>query len=138
MSSRVVVALRSILFVLFGSAMALLTATAKDAYVGPLDIVVAPNQQVAYVVAYDAERIDILNVATRKVVRSIDCPARPTGLVVSGDGSTLYVTCDLPEGVVCVIDSQSGRSRRRFRWAIRPVARCCCLTGSTWLSATDS
>jgi YVTN family beta-propeller protein len=40
-----------------------------------------------------------------KVVRSIACPAAPTGLAISADGTKLFITCEGPAGVVCVADA---------------------------------
>lgn len=73
-------------------------------YVGPIDVVAGPAQKTLYVVEYDAQRIDYLDVATQKVVRSIACPSKPTGLAIKPDGSTLYITCEGAPGVVCAAD----------------------------------
>ncbi len=76
--------------------------------IGPIGIVASPDQKLLYVVEAEAERIDVLDVATEKVVRGIACPDRPSGVVVSADGHTLYVTCGGPQGQVCVIESATG------------------------------
>ena len=76
---------------------------AEGEYIGPIDVVVGPAQKVAYVVEYDAQRIDVLDVATNEVRRGIACPARPTGLAVKDDGSELYITCEGSPGVVCTL-----------------------------------
>ena len=77
--------------------------------IGPIDVVASPDQKLLYVVELDAGRIDVVDVATEKVVRSIACPARPTGVAVSTDGGTLYVTCGGPQGRVCVAESATGK-----------------------------
>ncbi|NLX56773.1 MAG: cell surface protein [Planctomycetaceae bacterium] len=77
-------------------------------YLGPIDVVASPDQQILYVLQYDAQRIDVLDVATNQVTRSIACPGAPTGLAVQADGSTLYVTCGVASGVVCAIESSTG------------------------------
>ncbi len=78
-------------------------------YLGPLDVVAGPDQKVLYVLEYDGQRIDVLDVATNQVIRSIACPAAPTGLAVKADGGELYITCGGPQGVVCVADANSGQ-----------------------------
>jgi YVTN family beta-propeller protein len=78
-------------------------------YLGPIDVVASPDQQQLYVVQADAQRIDVVSIATREVVRSILCPARPSGLAISRAGNTLYMTCGGPEGRVCVADAATGR-----------------------------
>ncbi len=85
------------------------TAVAEPGkYLGPIDVVASPDQNSLYVVLADAERIDVMDVASQKVTRSIDCPSKPTGLAVSADGAKLYVTCGGAQGVVCVIDANTG------------------------------
>jgi YVTN family beta-propeller protein len=78
-------------------------AGASD-YLGPIDVVASPDHQRLYVVEADAQRIDVVDIAERDVLQSIPCPARPSGLAVSRDGKTLYVTCGGPDGHLCVID----------------------------------
>ncbi len=78
-------------------------------YIGPIDVVAGPAQKVLYVVEYDASRIDVLDIASRKVVRSIACPTRPTGVAVNGDGRQLYITCEGSKGVVCIADTAAAK-----------------------------
>jgi YVTN family beta-propeller protein len=77
-------------------------------YLGPIDVVAAPDQKTLYVVQMDGQRIDVLDVASNQVVRSIACPAAPTGLAVHPDGSKLYVTCGGPQGIVCIAEAGTG------------------------------
>lgn len=89
----------------------LLTGTLRaepGKYLGPIDVVASPDQTVLYVLECDSQRIDVVDVATNQVVRSIDCPAAPTGVAVSADGSKLYVTCGVAKGVVCLIEAATG------------------------------
>ena len=79
-------------------------------YLGPIDVVASPDQKALYVVEMDAQRIDVLDAATNQVVRSIACPAAPTGLAVPADGSKLYVTCGVTAG-----HRVRGRSQHRQR-----------------------
>ena len=72
-------------------------------YLGPIDVVAAPDQKTLYVVLLDAQRIDVLDAASNQIVRNIACPAVPTGLAVQADGSKLFVTCGGVQGVVCVV-----------------------------------
>ena len=106
MSSRLATSFRVLLIptlFLGVSTLALGTSRADQAkYIGPTDIVVGPAQKLIYVVAYDAQRIEVIDAATDKVVRGIACPTRPTGVAVKSDGSELYITCEGDPGVVCV------------------------------------
>ena len=77
-------------------------------YLGPIDVVAAPDQKTLYVVEMDAQRIDVLDAASNQIVRSIACPAVPTGLAVQADGSKLFVTCGGVQGIVCVVEASTG------------------------------
>ena len=81
-------------------------------YLGPLDVVASPDQTLLYVVQFDAQRIDVVDVTTHKVVRNFSLPAEPRGLAVRSDGSLLYVTCGGYHGMVCEIESATGNVLR--------------------------
>jgi len=78
-------------------------------YLGPIDVLASPDGKSLYVVEADAQKIDVVDISSGKVARSIACPAAPTGIAVSADGSKLYVTCTGPKGVVCVADAAAGQ-----------------------------
>jgi YVTN family beta-propeller protein len=80
----------------------------ESQFLGPIDVVASPNGKTLYVACGDAEQIAFVDAAGGRVLRLIDMPAEPTGLVLSGDGATLYVTCAAPEGCVCSVDVTSG------------------------------
>ena len=90
-------------------APAVSAGAAEGKYLGPIDVVASNDGKTLYVVEADANRIDVVDVAAEKVVRSIACPAKPTGLAVDADSSRLYITCSGPEGVAYVADPVSGQ-----------------------------
>ena len=94
----------SFLFPLAGAPRAV-----ADEYLGPVDVLASTDGRQLYVVQADARRIDVVDVAAGEVVRSIACPATPTGVAVASDGSTLYITCGGPSGIVCVADAADGQ-----------------------------
>ena len=77
-------------------------------YLGPIDVVASPDQKLLYVVNLDGQRIDVVDAATNQVARSIPCPAAPTGLAVTADGSKLLVTSGVAQGVVSTIEASTG------------------------------
>ena len=83
-------------------------AAAKGQYQGPSEVVASPDGKELFVTCADANRIAVIEAAGQKVVRSLACPARPTGLVFTPDGKTLFVTCGIPEGTVSLMDPVSG------------------------------
>ncbi len=97
-----------VILTLCGSVAAPVAARgAPGQYLGPMDVVASPDGAVLYVRQLDAQRIDVVDVATQTVTRSIACPGAPTGLAVAADGSRLYVTSGGPQGVVSVLEAQS-------------------------------
>ena len=88
---------------------AVLLAAEAGKYVGPTDVVAAPDGKSLFVVATDAGQILVVDVAAGNVTKSIACPAKPTGLAVAADGAKLYVTCGGVQGTVCVVDVAAGQ-----------------------------
>ena len=90
---------------------ALLTGVVRaetGAYLGPIDVVASPDQKLLYVINLDGQRIDVLDASTNQVARSIACPAAPTGLAVTADGTKLLVTNGVAQGSVSTIDASTG------------------------------
>ena len=110
--------------VAIGSKPAAATASAPPSLLGPIEVVGSPDGKTLYVAAADAKQIVVVDADRGAVLRAIDMPAEPTGLVLSGDGATLYVTCAAPEGMVAVVDVKSGKLRKSIRvghWPIGPA-----------------
>lgn len=95
---------------LFLLAITATTANAKPlpVYQGPDTVVATPDGSKLLVVCEDASRIAVLD-AEGKSIGSIDVPPSPTGLALSPDGKTIYVTCANPVGRVFVIDLASKK-----------------------------
>ena len=96
----------------------------QAASLGPIDVAVSADGKNLYVVNADAKQIAVVDADGGKVSRSIAMPAEPTGLVLSPDGATLYVTCAAPEGTVAVVDVESGKVDRSIpvgHWPIGPA-----------------
>jgi len=78
-------------------------------YLGPKVVVASQDGKRLFVACADAEHIAEVALPGGKVARSIAVPAEPTGMALSPDGATLYVTCAAPEGAVCPVDVKSGK-----------------------------
>jgi len=85
-------------------------ASARDNYLSPLALVADKQGDHLYIAEYTAERIAVYDLNHNKVSKTLALPDQPSGLTLSPDGSTLYVTCAAPEGAVCRIDLQTGRT----------------------------
>jgi YVTN family beta-propeller protein len=51
----------------------------------------------------------VVNIAEDKVIRSIAVPAEPTGIALSRDGGTVYVTCAAPNSAICAVNVETGK-----------------------------
>jgi len=77
-------------------------------YLGPCDLVASKDGKTLYVINADAKQVAWVELPGGTVARRVSVPARPTGLVLSGDDSKLFVTCAAPKSPVVVIDTKSG------------------------------
>jgi YVTN family beta-propeller protein len=96
----------------------------QTAFLGPIDVVASPDGKTLFAADADAEQISVVDADSGKVSQSIAMPAEPTGLVLSPDGATLYVTCAAPEGTVAVVGVESGNVDRSIAvgcWPIGPA-----------------
>ncbi len=73
------------------------------------------NGEIVYIACATSGQIAYFNLAKREVLRRIEMPASPSGLALSADDQTLYVTCSAPESTVCAVDISTGRIRSRMR-----------------------
>ncbi len=91
---------------------------------GPIDVVASSDGEELYVACSDGRKILVVDVAGQRVIRSIEMPSEPTGLALSGDGASLYVTCAAPEGTVAVVDVASAKIERSIpvgHWPTGPT-----------------
>jgi YVTN family beta-propeller protein len=78
-------------------------------YLGPCEVAATKDGKSLLVLNLDAGQIAVVDTASRKVARTIPCPAKPTGFVLSPDGVKLYVTCATPAGSVAILDAATGQ-----------------------------
>jgi len=85
----------------------------------------ARDLAITAVLAYDAQQVFVACSATKEVldynrtrgaaVRSFRTPEPPSGLALSRDRKSLFVTCAAPESALCVFDVYSGKLRVTIR-----------------------
>ncbi len=95
-------------------ALAVAASPAGDAaelpvYQGPCALVASHDGRTLYVANADARQVACVDVDRDKIVRKIPTPERPTGVALDADGDRLFVTCAGPQGVVCVVNTATGR-----------------------------
>ena len=97
------------LLVPFLSILAGSVIASDPAWLSPTALVAAPDGRTLFVAGYAGARVLEIDLAARKVARSISTLAQPTGLAISADGKTLFVTCAAVESRVCVVDVAKGK-----------------------------
>ncbi len=70
----------------------------------PTVIVADPSGKTLYVAASTAGSVLVVDSATGSVTGTIPLPRNPSGMTLSADGKTLYVTGEAPDGRLFVID----------------------------------
>jgi YVTN family beta-propeller protein len=87
-----------------------------------MGVVLSPDGKQVYVSFGRAGSVGVIDVATRKLVKTIeDVGARPWGLGISADGTRLYAA-NGPSGDVAVIDLTSGTVAKRISTGGSPWA----------------
>jgi len=86
-------------------------------YLSPADLVASPDGKYIYVALQQMKQVAQFDCASNSVVKYFSVPNEPTGVTVSKDGETIYVTCASdrwPSGLVCVIPISSGKVTKRI------------------------
>lgn len=73
-----------------------------------------------WVLNYTGNTVDIINPATNKVVKTLDTVPRPSGLVISPDGTRAFITSETTEHYLDVLDTRSGKIIKKVLLSGRP------------------
>ncbi|MDR0686416.1 MAG: c-type cytochrome [Dysgonamonadaceae bacterium] len=85
------------------------TVSAADNYKSPLDLAATKDGSKIYVALFNAHEIAVLNTLENKIVQTIAVGKEPTGIVLSPDEKTLYVTSGGYRGLVQAVDLATGK-----------------------------
>jgi len=77
-------------------------------YLGPVAVAATDDGKTLFVACADAGQVAVVDVDAKKVIRRIDVPGRPTGVVLHPGGTKVIVTCAAVKSTVMVIDCRSG------------------------------
>lgn len=110
---------RRIFFSLAG--LMAVSASAASTYLSPEVLEVSVDGKSILVTERTANQAKKVNIETEKIEKIYQLPDRPTGLIQSKDGKTLYITCGEAEGFVCIVDVASGKTEK-FRAGHYPTA----------------
>ena len=85
----------------------------------PSDLVLDEARQRVYMVNPSANRVDILSMGTRKLMKSVNTGTYPLSAAMSPDGAFLYVTCT-QSASISVIDLGTDSSSRSVSLPAKP------------------
>jgi DNA-binding beta-propeller fold protein YncE/mono/diheme cytochrome c family protein len=107
------------------------TGGASPTLLSPTALATSPGGSALYIVAATGRQILAMHRTMFKIGLRIPLPEVPSGIAVASDGKTLYVTAGLPQGVVLVVDLQTGAVRSRIAAGYSPTAPVLSLEGRT-------
>jgi YVTN family beta-propeller protein len=100
--------LTSGLILVFLAASFNLQARSSD-YLSPTALAITRDGKLMFVACGTANRVLLVDTGDKKVHGHIIMPASPSGLILSLDNKTLYVTCAGPESRICIVDTANRR-----------------------------
>lgn len=89
-------------------------------YLSPVALVA--KGETLYVAESTASRVSIVNIGEGKVLKHVQLKRNPTGLALSADGQTLYVTEEGPDGSVYLVDTKTAKVAHSIRLGHTPIA----------------
>ncbi|MCP5516193.1 MAG: cell surface protein [Verrucomicrobiales bacterium] len=106
-------------------ATAIQAAEAPAGWQSPNSVVASPDRTRAFLGAATANAVLVVDVAARNVDRKLPLPASPQALCLSPDGSRLLVAAGGSNGMVCVLDTDSGELLQHFHTGHTPTDLVC-------------
>lgn len=97
-------------------------ARAEPADLAPIALVADRAGTCLYVAEANARKVAIVDLSVGRVRQTICTSGSPTGLALSPDGRTLYVTCEGPGGIIDVLDLATGQKARQLLAGHTPMA----------------
>lgn len=98
------------------------TTFADEEYLSPTALAADDQGQTIYIAEATAKQIAVFDTNTATVTTTINVPAEPAGLALTGDGTLLYVTCGGSKGCVSVIDTRNAKLLRTLPAGHTPIA----------------
>jgi len=95
---------------------------APPKYLSPIAMVADTAGKTIYIAQATAGQIAVFDVATRKVTATIAIDPPVSGVAISPDGTTLYVTAGGADGKLCVIDIKNRKISARIPVGHTPIS----------------
>jgi YVTN family beta-propeller protein len=98
------------------------SAFAAKPYISPIEIVASKDGKTVYAAGHTSNQVVSMDIAKSKPAKFVSLPGRPTGMTLSKDGGSLFVTVAGPEGGVQIVDTKKGRITRTLPTGHTPMA----------------
>jgi len=95
-----------------GASRCLILSDDRNNYLSPSALVTDTNRMLLYVAQSSAKSVAVVDLNTQGLVDVLALPQDPSGLALSGDGGTLYVTAGVASGSVHVVDTTTRQLTR--------------------------
>jgi len=119
-------------FLVFAGFVSITTAAkAGRSYLSPAALVTDNQSKTLYIAQATAKQVVVFDIAAGRVTKAFSLSGRPSGLALSADRSSLYVTCALTKGQVKVVNLQTGRVSSTLPAGHTPMAPVLSLDGKT-------
>jgi len=98
------------------------SAFAAKPYISPIDIVASKGGKAVYAAGHTSNQVMIMDIAKSTPAEFVSLPGRPTGMTLSKDGGSLFVTVAGPEGGVHIVDTKTGKVTSTLPTGHTPMA----------------
>ncbi len=94
----------------------------SETYLSPCALAVDAKANRVYVAADTGAQILVLDASSRQVTQTIPVAPHPRAMVLSSDGSELYVTSAVPAGEILIVNTRTSKIRARVPVGHTPAA----------------
>ncbi|MDR2706621.1 MAG: hypothetical protein LBC02_12650 [Planctomycetaceae bacterium] len=91
-------------------------------YKGPMNMIANKNGTKIFLIHYDAGEIAVIDTEKNEVVQTFPVGNEPTGIVLSPDEKTIYITHGGYRGQLSALDAESGKILQRVPVGHTPMA----------------
>jgi len=94
----------------------------SEAYLSPCALAVDAKANRVYIAAATGAQVLVLDAPSRQVIQTIPVAPHPRAMVLSSDGSELYVTSAVPAGEILIVNTRTSKIRARVPVGHTPAA----------------
>jgi len=96
-------------------------ASGDPVYLSPVAMIADKAGKTIYIAQRTANKVDVFDVASEKITKSIPIGEPVSGATLSSDEKTLYITTAVPLGTLQIVDIASGKVTKKIRVGHTPM-----------------